>query len=342
MVVELDRTARERLQGFIARAAGAKSCAITALRRLRGGAIQENWYLDTEITGGAFAGSLEAVVRTDAASRIDESLKRAQEFILLKAALAAGVTVPEVLWLCRDPSVLGREFFVMRRVAGAAAGHRLVKDERLRQRSEALVEQLGKELARIHTITSSADGFDFLSLPEPSPALYWIDRFRQYLDHLAIPHPVLEWGLRWLERNAPTEAEIVLCHHDFRTGNYMVDESGLTGILDWEFAGWSDFHEDIGWFCARCWRFGVHDREAGGIGARETFYRAYEKASGRRIDPGAVSYWEVMAHVRWAVIALQQAQRHLSGDEPSLEPALTSHLVPGLELEILQLTGKEN
>ena len=340
--MELDRTARERLQGFIARAAGAKSCAITALRRLRGGAIQENWYLDTEITGGAFAGSLEAVVRTDAASRIDESLKRAQEFILLKAALAAGVTVPEVLWLCRDPSVLGREFFVMRRVAGAAAGHRLVKDERLRQRGEALVEQLGKELARIHTITSPADGFDFLSLPEPSPALYWIDRFRQYLDRLAIPHPVLEWGLRWLERNAPTEAEIVLCHHDFRTGNYMVDEGGLTGILDWEFAGWSDFHEDIGWFCARCWRFGVHDREAGGIGARETFYRAYEKASGRRIDPGAVSYWEVMAHVRWAVIALQQAQRHLSGDEPSLESALTSHLVPGLELEILQLTGKEN
>jgi len=340
--VELDRTARERLQGFIARAAGAKSCAITALRRLRGGAIQENWYLDTEITGGAFAGSLEAVVRTDAASRIDESLKRAQEFILLKAALAAGVTVPEVLWLCCDPSVLGREFFVMRRVAGAAAGHRLVQDERLRQRGEALVEQLGQELARIHTITSPADGFDFLSLPEPSPALYWIDRFRQYLDRLAIPHPVLEWGLRWLERNAPTEAEIVLCHHDFRTGNYMVDEGGLTGILDWEFAGWSDFHEDIGWFCARCWRFGVHDREAGGIGARETFYRAYEKASGRRIDPGAVSYWEVMAHVRWAVIALQQAQRHLSGDEPSLESALTSHLVPGLELEILQLTGKEN
>jgi hypothetical protein len=26
-----------------------------------------------------------------------------------------------------------------------------------------------------------------------------------------------------------------------------------------------------------------------------------------------------MAHVRWAMIALQQAQRHLSGSEPSLE-----------------------
>ena len=47
-----------------------------------------------------------------------------------------------------------------------------------------------------------------------------------------------------------------------------------------------------------------------------------------------------MAHLRWAVIALQQAQRHVSGDEPALEMALTGHVVPGLELEILQLTGK--
>lgn len=340
--MELDGDTRDRLQGFIVQAAGAEGCTITGLRRLRGGAIQENWFLDADIAGGPFAGRLEAVVRTDAASKIDESLGRAEEFILLEAARAAGVTVPEPLWLCRDTTVLGKDFFVMRRVAGDAAGHRLVRDERLRQSGEALVERLGEELARIHTITPPADGLDFLSLPEPSPALYSIDRFRHYLDRLDTPHSVLEWGLRWLERNAPTEIELVLCHHDFRTGNYMVDESGLTGILDWEFAGWSDFHEDIGWFCAKCWRFGANDREAGGLGARESFYRGYERVSGRRIDPGTVSYWEIMAHVRWAVIALQQAQRHLSGDEPSLEPALTSHLVPGLELEILQLTGKES
>eukprot|EP01035_Chromulina_nebulosa_P049233 gene49233-66860_t len=36
----------------------------------------------------------------------------------------------------------------------------------------------------------------------------------------------------------------------------MVNATGLTGILDWEFAAWGDPHEDIGWLCARCWRFG--------------------------------------------------------------------------------------
>ena len=205
---------------------------------------------------------------------------------------------------------------------------------------QLIVEKLGEELAKIHTIIPPNEDLNFLPIPAPSPALYWIDRFRHYLDCLTTPHPVLEWALRWLERNAPTKAEIVLCHHDFRTGNYMVDENGLTGILDWEFAGWSDFHEDIGWFCAKCWRFGQNDREAGGIGARNTFYRAYESVSKRHIDQDTVFYWEVMAHVRWAVIAIQQAQRYLSGDEQSLELALTGHLVPSLELDILKMIRK--
>ena len=339
--MELDRAARERLQGFIARAAGAEGAAITEMRQLGGGTIQENWYLDADIAGSSFAGRLEAVVRTDAPSKIDESLTRAEEFALLKTASAAGVMVPEPLWLCRDPSVLGKDFFVMRRVAGAAAGHRMVKDERVLASAEALLERLAQELARIHTITPPAEGLGFLPVPEPSPALHFVNRFRHSLDRLTIPHPVLEWGLRWLERNAPAKGEVVLRHGDFRTGNYMVDGNELTGILDWEFAGWSDFHDDIGWFCAKCWRSGAYDREAGGIGDREPFYRAYERASGRRVDPGTVTYWEVMAHLRWAVIALQQAQRHLSGDEPGLESALTGHVVPGLELEILHLTGKE-
>jgi hypothetical protein len=44
-----------------------------------------------------------------------------------------------------------------------------------------------------------------------------------------------------------------------------------------------------------------------------------------------------MATVRWVVIALQQAARHWSGAEPSLELALTAHIVPGLELDLLTM-----
>ena len=54
---------------------------------------------------------------------------------------------------------------------------------------------------------------------------------------------------------------------------------------------------------------------------------------------GAVRYWEVMAHVRWAVIALQQAERHLSGVEPDIELALIGRRLAELEYELLAMTA---
>ena len=75
---------------------------------------------------------------------------------------------------------------------------------------------------------------------------------------------MLEWGLRRLELSPPAAGEVVLTHQDFRTGNYMLDTTGLTGILDWEFAAWGDPMTDIGWFCARCWRFGAKTRKCCG------------------------------------------------------------------------------
>ena len=79
-------------------------------------------------------------------------------------------------------------------------------------------------------------------------------------------------------------------------------------------------------------------RPAGGLGQREDFYRGYEESSGREINRGLEVYWEVMAHVRWAIIACQQSERQVLGAENSLELALTGHVVPELELEILSLT----
>lgn len=336
---------RGALEGFIAQAAGAKAATIRKARLLSGGAIQENWLVEAEVDGGQYAGILDVVVRTDSPSGVAVSHSRAQEFALLKAAFAAGVTVPEPLWLCEDRNTIGRPFFVMRRVGGTAAAHQLVKAAAGVDDGGALAERLGAELARIHSIRPPRPDLAFLPCHEQAPAIHAIRTFRTYLDGHHTPHPALEWGLRWLERHAPARGanalDLVLCHGDYRTGNYMVDETGLTGILDWEFAGWSDPLEDIGWFCAKCWRFGANDREAGGIGKRAEFYRGYERVAGNPIDRGQVKYWEVMAHMKWAIIAIQQAERHVSGEETSLMLALTGHMVPELEFEILAMTEND-
>jgi aminoglycoside phosphotransferase (APT) family kinase protein len=164
-----------------------------------------------------------------------------------------------------------------------------------------------------------------------------VDEYRELLDSMPDPQPVLEWGLRWLERHLPTSDEVVLVHSDFRTGNILIEDGHIAAILDWEFARFGDPHEDLGWFLAKCWRFGAVEREAGGIGSRGAFLEAYEAGSGRKVDRDAVRWWEVMATTRWAVIALLQAERHRSGRERSLELALTAHIVPPLELDVIEL-----
>ena len=325
------------LARFIAEAARARQVRILHCQRLSGGAIQENWALEVELSEGPQSGRQALVLRTDAPSRVAVSRSRIEEFALIRAAYKAGIAVPEPLWLGADPQVLGKPFFLMRKVEGVAAGHRLVKDPGFPIDRTRLVERLGEELAKIHALAPPQSGLEFLGEPRPDPARDRIAEYRAHLDELGLARPVLEYGLAWADRHAPKPAAVTLTHQDFRTGNYLVNEAGLGAILDWEFAAWGDPDSDIGWFCARCWRFGAVEREAGGLGARADFIAAYESASGRRVDPMRVRFWEVMAHIRWAVIALQQAERHLSGREPSLELALTGRIPAELELEALRL-----
>ncbi len=331
---------RARAEAFLAGACRATRATIERWERLSGGAIQENIALDVTLEGGPRAGRHEWVLRTDAASAVSASHSRAEEFEILRAALGAGVCVPEPLFLCADGR--GPDFFVMRRMPGVAAGHRLAKDDRLVPDRPALARELGENLARLHRVQPPVANLDFLGKASADHARTSIAGYRSDLDRLSAARgeawPALEWGLAWCERNAPPPLPPCLLHRDYRTGNYLVHEGHLAAILDWEFSGWGDAREDLGWMLARCWRFGRPDREAGGIGAAADFLAGYASESGRATERGETLYWQAMAHLRWAVIALHQAERHRSGSERSLELALTAHIVPELESEILVLT----
>jgi aminoglycoside phosphotransferase (APT) family kinase protein len=327
----------EALARFLAEASGAARVEITGLTPLRGGAIQENWAVDAYISGGAFAGEQRLVLRTAAPTGVAASLGRIEEFAVLEAAFAAGVTVPEPLWASDNLERMGKPFFTMRRVEGTAAAHRITRDPALDPALPMIAERLGRELARIHTIRPPRADLAFLAPHEKVGPAHQIAGFRAYLDGHPTPRPVLEWGIRWLETHIPPPTDPVLCHHDFRTGNYMLDGIALTGILDWEFSGWGDPHADIGWFCSKGWRFARLDREAGGIADRAPFYYGYEKESGRSVDPRRVFFWEVLASIRWAVIALQQSDRYMIGGERNLDLALTGRRASECELEILML-----
>jgi len=319
-----------RLAAWLSEAAGAP-VVILAHARLSGGAIQQNIALSVTLGGVAEAW----VLRTDNAATLAVSLGRGAEFALLQAAHAAGVMVAEPLFGCEDRSVIGAPFFVMRRVSGSAAGHGAAKRAAAMGGDAALAAEHGRQIARIHRIRPPRADLGFLGEPPADATAAFIARMRGRLDEAGTPRPPLEYGLRMMERQAPAPLPPVLCHNDFRTGNTMQDAGRITAVLDWEFAAWGDPHEDLGWFTARCWRFGQNHLEAGGIGPMEAFLAGYAAEAGWQPDPGRVRFWQLGATIRWAVIAADQAARHLSGQEPSLELALTGHMVPELEWDVL-------
>ncbi len=329
------------LGDWLADESGASSLQIRAIEKLAGGAIQENWRVLLQANTGSLSHCEQYVLRTDAPSSIGESGGRDREFALLRAAHQAGVSVAKTYILCPDSKVIGTPFFIMDFCTGQAQARKITRHPELAEFGSGLAAMLGREMARIHAMTSFVD-CDLAFLPDtdlPAASAQILDS-RVALDDFHTGQPVLEYGLNWLEERLnrwQKDSPKVLCHRDFRTGNYLVEAGRLSAVLDWEFAGWSDPEEDIGWLCAHCWRFGNGEQPVGGIAGFDAFRSAYEDESGRKIDRRAVAYWQVVAEIRWAIIALQQQQRMLRAGEVSLELALSGFLAPEMERNMLNL-----
>jgi aminoglycoside phosphotransferase (APT) family kinase protein len=322
------------LEAWLAETLAATRVEVRAATLLSGGAVQENWRIDVGVDGGPRAGSHAWVLRTDAAAVISMSLDRASEYAVLAAAHAAAIPVAEPVARCADPGIVGAPFLVQAFVPGNAQARRIVRDPELATWGRGLAAELGTALAAIHCITLGGANIPSLPVPLSNPARNEVAKCVAAIAGAGEPRPALAYVLRWLDIHAPESfGDVVLVHGDYRTGNYLVEQGRLAAILDWEFAHWGDPDEDIGWFCARCWRFGNDAHEAGGIAPRADFIAAYEAAAGRKVDPLRIRYWEILAAARWASVALLQGDRFRKGGETSVELALTGLMVAELELE---------
>lgn len=309
------------------------AATIQALHRESGGASRQTWSFDALIDGRRHG----LILRRDppGASKGERErsagLDRATEFRVLRAAFAAGVRAPEVLFELGADDGLG-DAYVMRRIGGTAIARKLLRDPPYEKARGRITAELGEILARIHAT-------DPRTLPPLAhrQAADHIASLRGLLDTLGYAQPVFELALTWLERRKPATAAPVLVHGDYRTGNYLADETGVTAILDWEGAHLGDPVEDLGWLCVKSWRFGAIDRPAGGFGSREELWAAYERAGGAKVDPARAHWWEVFGTVRWGIICHTQAHKHLSGAQKSMELASIGRRAVETEVDLLQL-----
>lgn len=314
---------------------------IEGLTLIAGGASQETWRLELCSDEGAHAGALPLILRRPLGGAIyASSLDLPAEHRVHVAAAAAGAPVPRPFRLLDD--LLGAPAVLVERLEAESIGRKLVREPRFAAARALLPAQMGAALAAIHAVDLDRHEL-WAHLPAPAPgqtpAQARLAQIEAELDGIDEPHPALELCLRWLRRNEPPPPDRpVLVHGDFRVGNLLVSpEEGLLGVIDWEFAHIGDYAEDLTWGLIREWRFGNDELRLGGIGQPAAFHTAYASHSGRALDPARLAYWELLANVWWAIGCLNQARRHLRGEEANLEFVSLGRRACEIELEAVRL-----
>jgi aminoglycoside phosphotransferase (APT) family kinase protein len=292
------------------------------LRVLTGGASRQTWAFDAD--GRAL------ILRIGPPDEIHAGMEL--EAAALTRAAAAGAPVPRVLVAHNSTAALGNPFLVCDFIGGETIVRRILRalDDESRA---SLLAQCAAALAAIHR--ADPDG---IGLNRSEPLHEW----HAQLDEMGDTSATFEWAFRWLAANRPDPSPNVLVHGDFRMGNLIIDTDShparLAAVLDWELTHTGEVYEDLSWFCIRAWRFGAPPTlDAGALGAREEFLRAYETASGATLDRAAMRWWLVLSTLRWGVICRYQAERHLSGQTRSVELAAIGRRVHETEFDLLSL-----
>lgn len=172
-----------------------------------------------------------------------------RQYKILRALEPTPVRAPRPRWLEPTGEVLGREFYVMERVAGEAY-ERVVPPELdadptlIPRMCEGVIEQL----AAIHQVDLRATGLDRLA-----DGTTFIDR---HLDHWAGemrrvqrgPLPALERLLEELHRQRPEPSgRVTLVHGDMKPGNFGFVDGEVTAVFDWEMTDVGDPLADLGY-----------------------------------------------------------------------------------------------
>jgi aminoglycoside phosphotransferase (APT) family kinase protein len=171
-----------------------------------------------------------------------------REFRIQKALAPAFPLVPEMIAFCDDVSVLGSDFYVMRRIDGIIPRRKLGADLD-RGATRALCLAVIDTLVRLHKVDAASAGLSSLG-KGPGYARRqvegWTDRYRRARTWNA---PTFGKVTAWLAENTPADVATCVIHNDFRLDNVVLDRHDPTrvvGVLDWEMATLGDPLMDLG------------------------------------------------------------------------------------------------
>jgi len=225
------------------------------------------------------------VLRSEAGgSFTGTEISPAKEAVVYRALEPTDVPVPHVVALAPDHSAL-----LMERVPGTSDMSTLDSDERAE-----VMRSFVDALAALHNLdvdTLALSGFARPRTPEDHARLDLAVWARLADTKVRDLDPLVRYSGAWLRANAPASvSRTVLVQGDTGPGNFLFDDTRVTGVVDWEFAHIGDPMDDWAWL----------DMRTGGSDLTDLHER-YRAATGIAINGDRIRYYRAAVDYRCAV-----------------------------------------
>ena len=223
------------------------------------------------------------------------------------------IPVPQLRGLETDKSLLGVQFYLMKRANGRIPTDMppynmdgwMMHETSIEQR-QSMWHAAVDTMARFHRLDYQELGFARLHEPGKTPLQQQLAYWQGYLDWAleGAGHTIGQNSLDWLKANQPEDEPTVLCWGDARLGNVIFSPSldGIAAVLDWEMAVLGNPVQDIAWFNYLDTTFseGLGMPRLEGLPSYKDTVLRWEQASG--FSARDYNYYLIFAGMRYGLI----------------------------------------
>ncbi len=173
-----------------------------------------------------------------------------REYHVQRALAEYYPVVPEMVLLCQDESVIGCDFYVMKRIEGIIPRANLPKEINFDElQTRELCTNFIDKLIELHQVPY--EGTDLEKLGKGDGYCQrqvdgWDSRYEKAK---TINVPSFKYVRQWLKDHVPSDSKTCVIHNDWRFDNVILDPenpSKIIGVLDWEMATLGDPLMDLG------------------------------------------------------------------------------------------------
>ncbi len=245
----------------------------------------------------------------------------AREYQVQKSLMPYYPALPEMLALCQDQSVIGCDFYVMKRIEGIIPRTNMPKSLHMSENQiHTLCKNMLDKLIELHQVPYQGTELEELGKGEGYCQRQVEGWDRRYENARTFNVPSFKYVRKWLKAHTPKDIRTCVIHNDWRFDNLILkpqQPTEIIGVLDWEMATLGDPLMDLG--CALA--YWVENTDSAifksmrrqptnlkGMFTRRQVVAYYLRKTG--LQPENWTFYEVFGLFRLAVIAQQIYYRY--------------------------------